>query len=186
MSEIGVKVVDNELTSDKSRVRYNGRLRRIALGIVFGVLIGLAVAMGILLALRGEQLPEITFSSLDQAVVRWQELGLVNYDLEIQLTGPTSGTAQIQVRNDETKMTLNDRNMEPRIADYWSVPGLFSVIRRDLEACAEAAKKGNPGGMSPVFSRGLFDPHYGYPAAYRRITPSGQDVEWRIIQFTAR
>jgi hypothetical protein len=163
------------------------RLRRIALGIILGVGLGFAGAFAILLASRKEQLPEITYESLDANQARWGENGPKSYDLDLQLAGINPGSVHVEVRAGEaTAMTYNGRPSKLSTADYWWVPGLFEVIRRDLEACAEAAQKGSRDATTPIFSRGLFDPRYGYPTAYRRITPTGMDAEWQVVGFTPK
>jgi hypothetical protein len=102
------------------------------------------------------------------------------------LFGPTSGAAHLEIRGEEISMTLDGHPVAKRIADYNSVTGLLSVIRRDLEACAEAAKKADQSGNTPIFSRGRFNPQYGYPTTYQRVTPNGTNAGWRVVRFVKK
>lgn len=151
-----------------------------------GTALGLVGGLAILIATRGEKLPEMTFAALDDARSRWDAFGPKNYDLDLELFGPTSGTAHLEIRGDDVSMTLSGRAVDKRIADYNSIVEQFSIIRRDLEACAEAAKKGDRSGTAPIFSRGVFDEKLGFPAAYRRVTPNGTEAGWRVVKFVPR
>ena len=183
---------------------------------VLGSLVAIVGLIIIAIATRGKELPPITFELLDAAVQRWSANGPSDYDMDIELTGINPGVAHIEVRHGNvTAMKLNDRPTKPHTWDDWSVPGLFSIIRRDLEVCMApratasaidrtlssggrrqgqggTAKAEGGGGKAdtafqpdPVVPRGLFDPKLGYPAQYHRVTPTGADAKWRITKFTS-
>jgi hypothetical protein len=194
--------------------RRTSRLRNYAIGIVLGSLVAIVGLIVIAVASRSKELPPITFELLDAAVSRWSANGPSDYDMEIELTGINPGIAHVEVRHGNvTAMTLNDRPTKPHIWDDWSIPGLFTIIRRDLEVCmapnrslssakaqpdspsprgeGENAKVEGGGGKAdtafqpdPVAPRGLFDPQLGYPVQYHRVTPTGADAKWRITRFT--
>jgi hypothetical protein len=175
--------VDNGQEQVPRRTR---RLRRIAQGIVLGTALGLVGGLAILVATRGEQLPEVTYAVLDDAKTRWDENGPRNYDLEIVQSGVNPGKVQVEVRDGiVTQAFHNGQPLKPHTWDDWSVPGLFSIIRLDLDVCAKEAKQ-NPGGRPSIFSRGRFDSKYGYPLVYRRMTPSGTDAEWNTVKFVEK
>lgn len=159
-----------------NNVRRRGRLQRIAVAIVAitcAAVVGLIV---VVVAIRRDTLPEVTFAILAEAERRWHQSGPSDYDLQVKLSGIMSGVAEICVRQNEvTTMTLNGRETKPHTWDEWTVPAMFSIIRRDLEACAQASGK-----LAPVFARGEFDAKLGYPTQYRRVTPTGMDAEWQI------
>ncbi len=150
----------------------------------------------VLAVARREPLPKFGFDELNAATQRWAAHGPADYDMDLELTGINPGTAHVEVRGGRvTDMTLNGRPTKPHIWDNWSVPGLFAIIQRDLESCL-VPKSGTPGadasgspqgagasGSQPVYPHGLFDPHYGYPAQYHRITPTGADAQWRVTKF---
>lgn len=160
------------------------RLRKIAVAIALGTLLGIALAAILLaLVLRGERLPQVTLDILNAAAQRWTKNGPKEYDLDVELSGVNPGVAHIEVRTGEvTTMTLNGRPTAPHTWDNWSVPGLLSIIRRDLEVCM-AAKPGDPSAPVP---RGEFNPQYGYPVRYHRVTQTGADAKWRITGFVIR
>jgi hypothetical protein len=148
-----------------------------------GTAIGLVGGLAILFATRGEQLPEVTYTVLDEAKARWETNGPQSYDLEIEQSGVNPGKVQVEVRDGNvTQAFHNGRPLKTQSWDYWSVSGLFEVIRTDLDVCAKEAMQ-NPGGRPSIFSRGRFDAKYGYPLVYRRMTPSGQDAEWKTLKF---
>jgi Family of unknown function (DUF6174) len=160
------------------------RLRTIALAIVLGAILGIGVAVAVLaMVLHGERLPPVTFETLNAAAERWAKSGPKNYDLDLELSGVNPGVARIEVRGNEvTSMTHNGRSTPPHTWDNWSVPGLLGIIRRDLEVCM-APKPGDP--TAPV-PRAEFDPKYGYPVRYHRVTQTGADAKWHVTAFVLR
>ncbi len=93
-------------------------------------------------------------------------------------------------------MTLNGHPTRQHLWDDWSVPGLLAIIRRDVEVCmpdlnkkaqqkaAADSQNGPTEFVAPILPRALFDPHDGHPLQYHRITPTGADANWRVLQFT--
>jgi len=180
--------MDDEETRDEScSNRSLPRLWAIATGIIAGSLLAI-LAVTVLMALaKRERLPEITLEVLDAEVNCWAANGPRNYDLDIEQTGVNPGTFHVEVRGGEvTEMKRDGRPTRQHLWDDWSVPGLFSVIRRDVDACMPElnAKAGNPDGP-PIVPRGTFDPHDGHPTQYHRITPTGADAKWRVTKFEA-
>jgi hypothetical protein len=171
--------------------RRSGRLQRIALGLVLGSLLGLAAAAAVLAIARRDPLPPFGFDELNAAAQRWEANGPRDYDMDLELTGINPGVAHVEVRQGKvTAMTLNGRPTKQHLWDDWAVPGLFAIIRRDLESCL--VPKPAPGQSAdapapqPVYPHGLFDPHYGYPAQYHRITPTGADAQWKVTRFEVK
>jgi hypothetical protein len=175
----------DEIDSDIGRpLNRRLKLRNIALAMVLGTVLGIGVAVAVLaMLIRGERLPQVTFDNLNAAAERWTKNGPKDYDLELALTVVNSGLGRIEGRGcDVTAMTHNARVTPPYTWDNWSVPGLLSIIRRDLEACM-APKPEDPSAPVP---RGEFDPQYGYPARYHRVTQTGADAKWRVTGFVVR
>jgi hypothetical protein len=171
------------------------KLRNIAVGMAFGT--GVAI-LGIVAALyfsRGTQLPPITFEILDAAVKRWSENGPQDYEFDAELTGVNPSIVHVEAKNGQvTAMTMNGRPTKPHTWDDWSVPGLFGVIRRDLEVCMNPKNQNkqvdgadaNAAQAEVVVPRGTFDPKLGYPEQYHRVTPTGRDAKWRITRFQSQ
>ena len=176
--------IDEFDSDDQPSRRRPMRLRSIALAMVLGTLLGIGLAVGVLaMLLRGEHLPQVTFDILNAATERWAKNGPMDYDLDLELTGVNPGLAHIEVRGGEvTAMTLNGRPTAPHIWDNWSAPGLLGIIRRDLEVCLAA----KPADLSAPVPRGEFDPQFGYPARYHRVTQTGADAQWRVTGFVIR
>ncbi len=168
-------------------------------------MLGIAGAIAILAINHREKWPTITIADLDAAAVRWSANGPADYDMDLVLAGMTHGTAHVEVRaGSVSKMLLNDHLTKEHTWENWSVPGLLSIIRRDLESCLvpKAGSGGTPGATAglpssednsvsnakpesaqPVYPHGTFDAHYGYPAQYHRITPTGADAQWEVTKF---
>jgi hypothetical protein len=173
----------------------SSRLRKIALGLIA---LSVAAVVGIIFVLalaRREPLPIVGMTDVDAAAERWAKNGPADYDFDLQQTGINPGMIHIEVRNSQvTAMTLDGRPTRQHLWDDWSVPGMLSIIRRDVEVCMpelnkqlhrkEAADSDSPLLNQPqVVPRGIFDPTYGYPVAYHRITPTGADANWRMLKF---
>lgn len=169
------------------------------MGLVLGSGLAIAGVIAVLALSRREPLPAITMDQLNAAAQRWATSGPASYDLDLEQTGVNPGKIHVEVRRGEvTAMTLNGHPTRQHLWDDWSVPGIFAVIRRDVEVCMPALNvkaqqkaaadgqnpEGSAGSAPPVFPRGLFDPHYGYPLQYHRITPTGTDASWRVTKFT--
>ncbi len=171
-------------TRNLPRAHRSSRLRNYALGIVIGTVIAIVGLIAIVVGSRGKELPAISFESLDAAVGRWKENGPADYDLDVELSGINPGVAHVEVRHGEvTAMTHNSHATKPHTWDEWSIPGLFGVIRRDLEVCMAKGPNASPDAPIP---RGVFDPKLGYPVQYHRVTPTGADAKWRITNFVDR
>jgi hypothetical protein len=172
------------------------KLRNLAVGMVLGSAIAILGIVAVLYLSRGQQLPGITFEILDAAVRQWSDAGPQDYEFDAELTGVNPSVVHVEAKNGQvTAMTVNGRPTKPHTWDDWSVPGLFGVIRRDLEVCMnpnnQAAKQTNGADANSaqaevVVPRGTFDPKLGYPTQYHRVTPTGQDAKWRITRFEAK
>jgi hypothetical protein len=166
------------------------RLWAIGTGIVAGSLLAILAGTVLVAISKSERLPEITMGDLDSAAARWGANGPRDYDLDIEQTGVNPGQFHVEVRGGEvTDMKRDGQATRQHLWDDWSVPGLFSVIRRDVEACMPElnakAKANDPDGPQ-VVPRGTFDPHDGHPTQYHRITPTGADAKWRVTKFEVK
>jgi hypothetical protein len=179
-------------------VRRSPRLRNIAVFLVVISVVAVAGIIAVLALTRREPLPLIAMNDVDSAAACWSKNGPASYDLDMQQTGINPGAIHVEVRRGQvTAMTLNGRPTRQHLWDDWSVPGLLAVIRRDVEACmpelnkqlhrTETATSGSPQpDQEQVVPRGIFDPTYGYPIAYHRITLNGADANWRVTKFQPR
>ncbi len=180
---------NSESDFDRPAARRSSRLRNYAVGMVIGAAIAIVGLIVVVVATRGKELPPITTEILDAASNRWGEKGPPDYDMDLELTGVNPGVAHIEVRGGNVRRMLhNDHETRPHTWDDWSVPGLFGVIRRDLEVCmARGDRKADEMAQAePVVPRGVFDAELGYPRQYHRVTPTGADAKWRITKFTSK
>jgi hypothetical protein len=165
---------------------------------VLGSVVAIVGVVAALTIIRREKLPPITLDDVNAAAERWAKNGPADYDLDLEQTGVNPGQVHVEARHNEvTAMTLNGHPTRQHLWDDWSVPGMLGIIRRDVEVCMpELSKKAqqpaavdaqNSEMSAPeVFPRGLFEPHYGYPMEYHRITSTGADANWRMLKFEAK
>lgn len=171
---------------DESAPVVRGRrisLRFVAGAIVLGISIGLILTIIVLVVTSRGQPPRMTSSDFEAARQLWQRHGPASYDMDIEQSLGLSGKIHVEVRKGQvTAMTINGEPAAPRLWDNWSVPGLFEIIRMDVNR--NDAVVNAPEQPIPVFQQAEFDPANGLPRVYRRSEPDGgQTVEWRIVGF---
>lgn len=115
----------------------------------------------------------LTQDKLDLAKARWTAANIRDYDAEITVSGTTSATCHVEVRNNSVFWALhNEQPLEMEQASYWTVPGLFDVLNRDLKNDAEP---GSPRALTRV----TFDPNDGHLVHYLR----SRDRQNIVIDF---
>jgi hypothetical protein len=168
----------------------SGRRRRLTLGsllggIVLGSLASLLVFAALLLMRQQESLPPLTRQAYEAAMRRWQTSGPASYALDLTLLGRQPGQIHIEVhQGDVTAMTRDGiQPRQRRTWDYWSVPGQFDTIERELEMAAHPeASFHAPAGA--VVQQAEFDPRYGYPRRYRRFVLGTElEIDWQVTHF---
>lgn len=159
-------------------------LRFIAGAIVLGSALGLIAAIVVLVVTNRGQPSRMTSYAFEAARERWKRHGPASYDMDIEQSLGLTGKIHVEVRHDQvTAMTINGEPAAPRLWDSWSVPGLFGIIRLDLDRNSAVATEQSKG---IVFQQAEFDAENGLPRVYRRTeSPGGQPVEWRIVAFRA-
>lgn len=158
-------------------------VRFVAGAIVLGTLLGLlATAIVLVVGTRGQP-PRMTSDAFEAARERWNRHGPASYEMDIQQSLGISGKIHVEVRDGQvTAMTINGEPAAPRLWDSWSVPGLFGIIRLDLDRNSAAVAAGQS--QPVVFQQAEFDVENGLPRVYRRTElDGGQSVEWRIVAF---
>jgi hypothetical protein len=164
-------------------------MRTFVLWLLGGLVIG-GVAMIFFVRWKyGNALPAITPADYIAARERWKSVAPADYDIEVQVTGTQAATYRVEVRGGEaTAAWRNDMPLiQQRTFGTWSVPGMFGTMSRDIETL-DKHTKGTADASTPRLTlRARFDPHYGYPAAYRRIQSGSRvEVTWRVTKFTVR
>jgi hypothetical protein len=158
-------------------------LQNIVLGAIGGSFFGLIGILGVMVWMNRGQLPLMKVADFEAAEARWKERGPASYDLDLEGNFDLKGQLHVEVRQGHvTAMTLDRRPEPQRLWDYYSVPGLFGIIRDDLDRNAGAAAKPD----TAVSQQAEFDAELGFPRRYQRSGASaGQGGDWRIVRFRA-
>jgi hypothetical protein len=164
-------------------------LRTFILWLLAGLFLGGIAALVIVRWKFGDSLPAITPADYLAARDKWRANAPPDYDIEVQVTGARAAKYRVEVRGGEATGAWMNGQLLPqkRIYGTWSVPGMFGTMSRDVEALDRHAK-GTADKFTPRLTlRAEFDPHYGYPAAYRRIQwGKSAEVTWRVTKFEVR
>lgn len=163
--------------------------------LVMGMVLGSALALvGILVVLAlsmRETVPRLTRAELEAAQDRWEAKGPKSYTLDVIVSGGQTGEYHIEVQRGRP-VVVTRNGIAPRRGTWesWTVPGLFEVIRQELDNAEDPdGCFGAPAGSEAVL-RAELDERYGYPQSYQRSvldTRLGRrlGVQWEITRFVA-
>ncbi len=170
-------------SSQRRATRGRTRLQNIVLGVILGSVVGLIGVFGAMVYFNRDQLPLMKAAEFEAAQAKWNQRGPANYDMDLEGNFNLKGRLHVEVHNGKvTAMTLDGQPKPKRLWDYYSVPGLFGIIREDLERNAAAVT--NP--EKVVIQQAEFDSELGYPRRYQRSGASaGQGGDWKIVRFRA-
>jgi hypothetical protein len=182
-------VEDNGASLPRSAAAGRGRgvrLSSLLAGAVLGSA-GAALALVILwITMARDATALLTESDYEAAIKRWQQRGPESYHLDVILTAGRPGRVHVEVRHGEVARMTRDGVVpkQKRTWDYWSVPGQFDTIGRELEMRQDPATSfGAPPGTQVVL-RAAFDPELGYPRRFRRdVLGMRQEVQWEVVNF---
>jgi hypothetical protein len=123
----------------------------------------------------------MTAAAFEAAEARWSQRGPASYDMDLEGNFDLKGKLHVEVRKGTVSaMTLDGQPEPPRLWDYYSVPGLFGIIRDDLKRNKASAT--NP--ENAVIQQAEFDAELGFPRRYQRSGSSaGQGGDWRVVAF---
>jgi hypothetical protein len=146
-----------------------------------------AVAIAGIMMIRRGSLEPVTRSKFDAARQRWSEAELVNYNMEIVVSGRQPATYYVEVRDGET--TTAHRNGQPlkRTPSTWTVPGMFYTVSQDVQNLEKVAA-GKADATTPHLTlRAHFHERFGYPERYLRLERVKQgaspEVSWVVTKF---
>jgi hypothetical protein len=135
--------------------------------------------------MQRDSLPSLTRAAYESAARRWEAKGPASYTLDLTLQGRQPSQIHIEVHRGEVTAMTRD-GVEPRQRrtwDYWSVPGQFDTIDRELEMAADPQSTFRAS-AGAVVQQAEFDPTYGYPRRYRRIVLGNDlEIEWQVTRF---
>lgn len=166
---------------DRRLVRSRGVLLLLVVAVLFVVVLG-----GFTLFRRGS-LESVTRANFDAARQRWRDAGLVNYNMEIKVSGRQPATYYVEVRDGEA--TTAHRNGQPlkRTPSTWTVPGMFYTMSQDVQNLEKVAA-GKADETTPHLTlRAHFHERYGYPERYLRLERvkrgASPEVSWVVTKF---
>ncbi len=160
---------------------------------LLGALLGSALSGVVWVLATRNPLPELTPQRLEQARRLWQQRGPRSYEMTLLLGDPENESSQeptqrIQIRVEKERPVAVRRHpggeLPRRVWDYWTVPGLFDVLQRDLENRQSPQRAFGVSDPAMVVLRCRFDPQYGFPRQYQRIVRTrGLQSHWSVIEF---
>jgi hypothetical protein len=161
------------------------RLRWIAISmgcVALGVLGGLVVFVWTTVR---RPPPAMTQADFDEALAKWRANRPPNYEMEINVSGRQAGHMEVVVRNFQPLSVKRNGTLVPaRTWTYWSVDGLFEIIRTDLEGLDQPERAFGAEDVSQLVQQAEFDAELGYPRRYRRaVMTTGDAIEWEIVEF---
>ena len=163
------------------------RRRRLGLGLVAGVVLGIAIGFAGVVAYlkmtsRGQP-PELTEERLQFASERWRQSGPADYQMIVVVTNPGPAKYSVTVRSGDVENLERSDGFTPRrhVWDSWSVAALLDIIRIECQG-PESVFQGQP--KAEIVQQVEFDLELGYPKRYRRIVlGTNSHVEWDITEF---
>ena len=171
--------------------RPRSTLKKLAVGMLLGCAIGVVLGIVIIANLHRDSLPVLSPAELVAAEAKWKEKGAKDYDLDLDASLGLTGKMHVEVRHGATvSVTLNNQPTREHIWDYWSVAGLFEVMKMDADrnqaAARETGDKDSAVSTGQIFQQARFDAQNGLPLEYRRTDPeTGRSGGWRITRFQA-
>lgn len=161
---------------------------RFRLGVLIGVIVGLAIAAALAIWMLHDPIPPLARPEYEAAVARWRARNVVDYDLHMVFSGNQTGDYDVEVRGGEvTRLVRNGRPLENRGSSWrsWTVPGMFEILEIDLGRIDRAADA-DPTAQYRVSVE--FDVEWGFPRRYRQIQLGGNggSSEWQITEFSPK
>jgi hypothetical protein len=161
------------------------RLRRIAISfgcVAIGVIGGLMVFVW---TTARRPPPAMSAADFNSAVVRWRANRPTNYAMTVEVTGQQQGTMHVVVENNEPKLVERNGVAASRHTwPYWTIDGMFEIIRNDLENLDQPERAFGTEDVSQLVQQADFDDELGYPRRYRRaVKTTGDAIEWEITRF---
>jgi Family of unknown function (DUF6174) len=174
--------MNDQRSTDKQPSR---RLRRVAITIACMALGAIAGLLVFALTTIRRPPPPMTQADFEAAVERWHAHGPHDYSMTVELSGRQSGTMVVTVRNTEpTSVKRNGVPTPERTWAYWTIDGLFQIIRVDLEGLDQPERAFDGSDVAHLVQQAEFDAELGYPRRYRRaVQTTGDAIEWEIVRF---
>jgi hypothetical protein len=158
----------------------------VIVAVASGTLGALALVFVLSALARRDSMPDLTEAAIDEAQARWRNAAIDSYNLDLTLSGRTTGDFHLEVRSGEVvAMTRNGiAPKQRRTWSTWVVPNQFDYLRQELNGTENPAVAWNapPGAMAVL--RAEFDPQYGYPRRYHReVLGASLEQRWEVTRF---
>jgi hypothetical protein len=165
--------------------RHPRRILYISLLLTLVCIVGAAALLRMFAAQR---IPELTAADLEAAQKRWDRAGPESYEMDLEILRERPGTVHIEVRNSEiAAMTRDGLAPKQHTWRYWSVPGRFEELERELEIAEDPVHEIGAAAGTRWKLRCEFDPAYGFPRKYHRYASGGgPEVYWRVTSFVPK
>lgn len=179
---------DSIVTEDSraaSRTRHSMRMLLLLLLPTVFCIVGVAL---LLQTLVGQKIPVLTEVELEKAQGLWASTGPASYEMDLEILQGRPGTVHIEVQNDEiSAMTRDSRTPAQHTWRYWSVPGLFETLERELQMAEDPVHEVGAAAGTRWQLRCEFDRAYGYPRRFHRyVSGGGPEVYWRVTSFVPK
>jgi hypothetical protein len=162
--------------------------RRILFILLLLTLVCIVGAAVLLQKLVAQRIPELTGADLEAAQELWDRAGPDSYEMDLEIIRERPGRVHIEVRNAEiTAMTRDGLAPKQHTWRYWTVPGRFEELERELEIAEDPASEVGAAAGTRWKLRCEFDPAYGFPRRYHRYASGGgPEVYWRVTSFVPK
>jgi len=146
------------------------------------------LAAGTALWMR-DRTPRLTAAALDEAHALWLKRGPAEYDLVLRVQNDRAAPIRYSIacrHGTVAEFKAGDGSgAQPSAVQgaYYTVAGLFEVLRRELEM-AEGPPV--PGAPAKAILRADFDPEMGYPRVFKRLAGHGASTFIHVEGLTPR
>lgn len=127
----------------------------------------------------------LTTDLLEEAIQRWENSGVSQYLLALQVTGANEGLHKITVSNRKVVgMTIDGAPVPEHVWVYWNVEGMFQfmadeLLRREKPKAAYGVEN-----EKQVLLRVKFNARHGYPERFmRHVHNQNIGVAWEVLSF---
>ena len=124
-------------------------------------------------------------ADFEAAIARWEANRPADYQMTVEVGGRQTGTMQVVVKDHEpVRVKREGAAVAEHTWEYWTVDGLFEIIRTDLAGLDQPERAFGTADVSQLVQQAEFDAELGYPRRYRRaVLTTGDSIEWTITEF---
>jgi Family of unknown function (DUF6174) len=179
---------DSAVTEDSPPASRTRRSRGMLLLLLVPAVFCVVGVVLLLQTLVRQKIPALTEVELENAQRVWASAGPASYEMDLEILQGRPGTVHIEVQNGEiSAMTRDSRTPAQHTWRYWSVPGLFETLERELEMAEDPVHEVGAAAGTRWQLRCEFDRAYGFPRRFHRyVSGGGPEVYWRVTSFVPK